>query len=71
LKLEVEHVRGMLGCSQGARGSALLVDNERFGATGLRRDSVITRFAVNCRIASGRWSNFRGAARTAVSTAAR
>jgi hypothetical protein len=71
LKLEVEHVRGMPGCSQGARGSALLVDNERFGATGLRRDSVITRFAVNCRIASGRWSNFRGAARTAVSTTAR
>jgi hypothetical protein len=71
LKLEVERVRGMPGCSPRSSGSAILVDNQRFNATGLRRDTVVTRFSVNCRIGSGRWLNLGGAARSAVTATAR
>jgi hypothetical protein len=71
VKLEVEHVRGMRACRPGARGSALLVDDQRFDANGLRRDTVVTKFGVNCRLASGRWSNLGGAARATVAATAR
>jgi hypothetical protein len=70
LKLEVEHVRGMPACSPGARGSATFIDNQRFDAAGLRRDTVVTKFSVNCRIATGRWSNLGAAARSTVTATA-
>jgi hypothetical protein len=57
LDLTVERVRGMPACSPRARGSAWIVDDQRFGAGGLRRDIVVTAFGANCAIATGRWSN--------------
>jgi hypothetical protein len=70
LDLTVEQVRGMLGCFPGARGSATIVDDQRFNAAGLRRDTVVTAFKAKCRIATGRWSN-AGAARSHVTVAAK
>ena len=70
LGLTVERVRGMSGCSARARGSATIVDNQRFTATGLRRDAVVFAFGAQCRIATGRWSNV-GARRSSVSVMAR
>lgn len=70
LGLTVERVRGMSGCSARARGSATIVDNQRFTATGLRRDAVVFAFGAQCRIATGRWSNV-GAGRSSVSVTAR
>jgi hypothetical protein len=70
LALEVKHVRGMRACSPGARGSALIVDDQRFHSSGLRRDTAVTKFGARCRIATGRWSNV-GTARSTVTTTAR
>jgi hypothetical protein len=72
LDLTVERVRGIRRCSLGARGSATIVDNQRFTATGLRRDYVAAAFGSNCRVAAGRWLNVgAGVARSAVTVAAR
>jgi hypothetical protein len=73
LGLEVERVRGMSACSPRARGSAIFLDDQRFGAAGLRRDTIVTRFGANCRIATGRWSNAGngGDQRATVTTTAR
>jgi hypothetical protein len=71
LDLKVERVRGMPACSPRARGYALIVDDQRFHATGLRRDTVVTAFRANCRIATGRWSNVgAGAPRSTVTVTA-
>lgn len=71
LDLKVERVRGVRGCSPRARGSAMIVDDQRFNATGLRRDTVAIAFGAKCRIATGRWSNVgAGAGRSAVTTRA-
>jgi hypothetical protein len=70
LDVKVERVRGIPTCSAGARGSAMIVDDQRFNATGLRRDTVVTAFGQNCRIATGRWSNV-GTSRSAVTVTAR
>jgi hypothetical protein len=70
LNVKVERVRGIPTCSPGARGSAMIVDNQRFNANGLRRDTVVTAFNANCRIASGRWSNVP-ASKSAVTVTAR
>jgi hypothetical protein len=72
LALKVKRVRGLPGCSPDARGSAMIVDDQRFHASGLRRDTVVTAFGANCRIANGRWSNVgAGAPRSTVTTTAR
>jgi hypothetical protein len=67
--VKVEQVRGIPTCSPGARGSALIVDNQRFNAAGLRRDTVLMAFGRNCRIATGRWSNTRASRSTVTVTA--
>ena len=71
LKLKVDRVRGIPGCSRGARGVATVIDDQRFDPTGLRRDAIVTRFGMGCRPASGRWSNVGGAARSGVTATAR
>jgi hypothetical protein len=72
LALRVERVRGLPGCSLDARGSAMIVDDQRFHASGLRRDTVVTAFGTNCPIATGRWSNVAaGPPRSTVTTTAR
>jgi hypothetical protein len=71
LKLEVDRVRGVPGCSRGAHGVATVIDDQRFDPAGLRRDAIVLRFGASCRAASGRWSNVGGAARSAVTTTAR
>ena len=72
LGLKVETVRGMRGCSPRARGSAMIVDNQGFNATGLRRDAIAIAFGAKCRIATGRWLNANaGADRSAVTVTAR
>jgi hypothetical protein len=70
LGLEVERVRGLPGCLRRTSGSALIADDQRVLASGLRGDTVVARFDGGCRIASGRWSN-RGAARSTVTATAR
>jgi hypothetical protein len=70
LALKVERVRGLRACSRGAVGSATIVDDQSFHATGLRRDRLVTTFGANCRIAAGRWSNV-GAGRATVTATAR
>jgi hypothetical protein len=47
----------------------MIVDNQRFNATGLRRDTVVTAFGRNCRIATGSWSNVRASRSTVTVTA--
>jgi hypothetical protein len=71
LALKVERVRGLRGCSPDARGSATIIDDQRFHANGLRRDSVVTAFGATCPIATARWSNVAGALRSTVTTTAR
>ena len=70
--LGVENVRGVRGCLRGARGSATIVDDQRFNARRLRRDAVAIVFGEKCRLATGRWSNVAGrTGRSAVTTTAR
>ena len=71
LKLEVDRARGFRGCARGADGVATLIDDQRFDVAGLRRDAIVTTFGVDCRAASGRWSNLGGVARATVAATAR
>ena len=70
LRLSVERVRGGAACSAGARGSATIVDDQRFNAAQRRQDAVVLSFGAGCRFASGRWVN-TGAGRAAVTSSAR
>jgi von Willebrand factor type A domain len=70
LRLEVERVRGLRACSRGALGSATIVDDQSFHATGHRRDRLVSTFGASCRIAAVRWSNV-GAGRATVTATAR
>lgn len=71
LDLKVVGVAGTPACSPGARGSALIIDDQHFRPNGLTWDRVVTRFGAKCRIATGRWSNGRSTARASVSATAR
>lgn len=71
LALEVTRVRGLRSCSHHARGSAMLIDDQRFNSAGLRRDTVVTAFGGNCRVASRLWSNLGPLARVDVVATAR